>query len=185
MTPHAQGVEARILEAARAEVLKFGAKRATVVGVAERLGMSHANVYRHFASKAALLDAVTAAWLRPLEVRLHEVAEGADPADDKLERALIALHGAYRRTLDAEPQVFDLLVDAFEKGRPAAKHHRARVQAEVQPERDPLRPGTTWASRSWRRSWRSSSLRACSSPWSGERRSGFAASARSSIIRRP
>jgi AcrR family transcriptional regulator len=132
--PHGatSSVEARILETARAHVQKLGAKRVTVVAIAEELGMTHANVYRYFPSKAALLDAVTTMWLRPLEVRLREVAEGADPAADKLERLLMAVHGAYRRTLEAEPKLFDLLVDSLEKGRPAATQHRARVQAEVQ-----------------------------------------------------
>lgn len=124
--------EARILETARAHVQKFGAKRVTIVAIAEELGMSHANVYRHFPSKAALLDAVTQAWLRPLEARLREVAEGADPAADKLERLLMAVHSAYRRTLETEPKLFDLLIEALEKGRPVAIQHRARVQAEAQ-----------------------------------------------------
>jgi AcrR family transcriptional regulator len=125
-------VEARILDTARAHVQKFGAKRVTVVAIAEELGMTHANVYRYFPSKAGLLDAVTTMWLRPLEARLREVAEGADPAADKLERLLMAVHGAYRRTLETEPKLFDLLVDAVEKARPAATQHRARVQGEVQ-----------------------------------------------------
>jgi AcrR family transcriptional regulator len=125
-------VEARILDTARAHVQKFGAKRVTVVAIAEELGMTHANVYRYFPSKAGLLDAVTTMWLRPLEARLREVAEGADPAADKLERLLMAVHGAYRRTLETEPKLFDLLVDAVEKARPVATQHRARVQGEVQ-----------------------------------------------------
>ena len=94
--------------------------------------MTHANIYRHFASKAVLLDAVTAAWLRPLEASAHTVVEGADPAHDKLERVLIAVHGAYRRTLETEPNLFKLLIDALENERPIARQHRSRVQGEVQ-----------------------------------------------------
>ena len=94
--------------------------------------MTHANVYRHFASKADLADSVTAAWLKPLEARLREAADGADPAHDKIERMLMAVHSAYRATLEAEPKLFDLFIDALENERPAAKLHRARVQGEVQ-----------------------------------------------------
>ena len=132
MKAPAPSVETRILDAARAHVAKFGPKRVTVVAIAEELGMTHPNVYRHFASKAALLDAVTAAWLRPLESSVHAVVEGADPAHDKLERVLMAVHGAYRRTLETEPKLFDLLIDALEHERPVARQHRSRVQGEVQ-----------------------------------------------------
>src|SRR3984957_8544853 len=125
-------VEARILEIARAHVRKFGAARTTIVGIAEESGMTHANVYRYFPSKVDLLEEITASWLRPLEARLREAAEGADPAYDKLERMLLALHRAYRQKLESDPAVFDLLIDALAKQRGSARKHRSRVQSEIQ-----------------------------------------------------
>ncbi len=92
----AESNEARLVEIARAHVRKFGHARTTVVGVAADAGMTHANVYRYFPSKTALLDEVVASGLRPLEARLREAAEGADPAYDKLERMLLAVHRDYR-----------------------------------------------------------------------------------------
>ena len=124
--------EARILEIARAHVRRFGHARTTVVGVAADAGMTHANVYRYFASKTALLDEVVASSLRPLEARLREAAEGADPAEDKLERMLFAVHRDYRAKLDDDPEVFDLLIEALERNRPSARKHRMRVQSEIQ-----------------------------------------------------
>jgi AcrR family transcriptional regulator len=94
--------------------------------------MTHANVYRYFPSKAALLDEVVASGLRPLEARLREAADGADPAHDKLERMLIAVHRDYRAKLDEDPALFDLLIEALAKNRPSARKHRARVQSEIQ-----------------------------------------------------
>jgi AcrR family transcriptional regulator len=125
-------VEARILEIARAHLRKFGAARTTVVGVAQEAGMTHANVYRYFPSKEALFEEVTASWLRPLEARLREAADGADPAYDKLERMLLAIHRAYRHQLETDPPLFDLLIDALDKSRGSARKHRARVQSEIQ-----------------------------------------------------
>ena len=69
-----------------------------------------------FPSKAALLEEITAAWLRPLEASLREAAEGADPAYDKLERMLLAVHRAYRAKLDADPALFDLLIELAGQG---------------------------------------------------------------------
>jgi AcrR family transcriptional regulator len=125
-------VEARILDVAREHLRKFGAARTTVVGVAEQAGMTHANVYRYFASKEALFEEINAAWLRPLEARLREAADGADPAYDKLERMLLAIHRAYRQTLESDPALFDLLIAALDKARGSARRHRARVQSEIQ-----------------------------------------------------
>ena len=124
--------EARLVDIARAHVRKFGHARTTVVGVAADAGMTHANVYRYFPSKSALLDEVVASGLRPLEARLRDAADGADPAHDKLERMLIAIHRDYRAKLDDDPVVFDLLIEALAKNRPSARKHRARVQSEIQ-----------------------------------------------------
>ena len=124
--------EARLVEIARAHVRRFGHARTTVVGVAAEAGMTHANVYRYFPAKTALLDEVVASGLRPLEARLREAAEGADPATDKLERMLIAVHRDYRGKLDDDPELFDLLIDALGRNRPSARKHRARVQSEIQ-----------------------------------------------------
>jgi AcrR family transcriptional regulator len=124
--------EARLLEIARAHVRKFGHARTTVVGVAADAGMTHANVYRYFPSKTALLDEVVAASLRPLEARLREAADGADPAHDKLERMLTAVHRDYRGKLDDDPELFDLLIEALDKNRSSARKHRTRVQSEIQ-----------------------------------------------------
>ena len=125
-------VEARLLEIAREHVRKFGAARTTIVGIAGQAGMTHANVYRYFASKEALFEEVTASWLRPLEARLREAADGADPAYDKLERMLLAIYRAYRQKLEDDPAIFAVLIEALEAGRASARRHRVRVQSEIQ-----------------------------------------------------
>ena len=127
-----ESVEARILEVARAHIRKFGAARATIVGVAHDAGMTHANVYRYFPSKATLFEEISASWLRPIETRLREAADGPAPAGDKLESMLMTVHRAYRQKLESDPALFDLLIEALEKERPVARRHRARVQSEMQ-----------------------------------------------------
>ena len=128
----AETTEARLVEIARAHVRKYGHQRTTVVGVAADAGMTHANVYRYFPSKTALLDEVVASGLRPLEALLREAADGADPAHDKLERMLTAVHRDYRAKLDDDPSLFNLLVEALVKNRSSARKHRSRVQSEIQ-----------------------------------------------------
>jgi AcrR family transcriptional regulator len=118
----------RILNAAIAEVSAYGSERTTVVSIARAAAMTHANIYRHYASKTALFDAITVGWLKNIEAQLGEIADAPDPARDKLERLISALFRAYRDRLDAEPRLFDLFVDAFRENRAPARQHRARLR---------------------------------------------------------
>lgn len=121
----------RILAAALDDLRQFGPDRTTVVSVAKKAGMTHANVYRHFETKIALFDAITLLWLKPVEAKLSEIADAPDPAHDKLERLITALVRAYRDRLEAEPMLFDLFVMAFAESRSIARHHRARVRTLI------------------------------------------------------
>lgn len=123
--------DVRILGIAAAHMRKFGLKRTTVVAIAEEAGMSHANVYRYFPSKTALIEAVTEHWLRPVEASIRQVAEGPDPAYDKLERIIGAVHRAYREKLETDPQIFNVFVEAARSGLGVARRHRNRLQAEI------------------------------------------------------
>jgi len=118
----------RILSAAAEHVRRNGARRTTVVAVAEDAGMTHANVYRYFPSKAALLEAVTATWLKEVDAALAATADAPDPADDKVERMVLEIARRYREKLDRDPKLFNVFVEADEAGQPVARKHRARLR---------------------------------------------------------
>jgi len=126
--PAPETADARILNIAIEHIRRFGLRKTTVVGIAEEAQMSHANVYRHFPSKQALIEAVTVHWLKPLEAGLRDIADGPDPAHDKLERMIMALWRAYRDQLEREPALFELFAEATRAGRPLARRHRTLVQ---------------------------------------------------------
>lgn len=121
----------RILTAAIEEVRAYGLERVSVVAVARRTSMTHANVYRYYETKEALFDAITFSWLRTIEARMGEIADAPDPARDKLERLIFALFRAYRDRLDDEPRLFDLFVVAFDANRPPARQHRAKIRMVI------------------------------------------------------
>ncbi|PPD14140.1 MAG: TetR family transcriptional regulator [Methylobacterium sp.] len=118
----------RLIAAATAEIRKIGPRRMTVLHVANGLGMSHANVYRHFPDKTALIDAVLNGWLKGLEQRLGEIVEGPDPADDKLERYVATLARAYAETLRDDPAIFRLLAEAEPEAAEPARHRQRIIQ---------------------------------------------------------
>jgi AcrR family transcriptional regulator len=126
--PQIPGPRARIMAIAAEHLQTFGPKRLTVVGIATDAGMTHANVYRYFTSKSALMDALTADWLKPLEDRIAAAVDAPDPAPDKLERMFLELARTYRDVLLKDEHLFAVFVDAFEKSRGVARKHRARVR---------------------------------------------------------
>lgn len=119
---------ARLLEIATDQVRKHGVERTTLTLIAREAGVSHAAAYRYFASKDALIDAVTAAWLRGIETQLAGVADSPDPADDKLERMMLLLARLYRERLDTEPNLFRAYVAAVDGRRDVVIRHERRVR---------------------------------------------------------
>lgn len=119
-----ENTRARLIAAAAADIRQIGAKRMTILGLAERLGMSHANVYRFFADKTALVDAVLNTALRSLEMRLAEIVDGPDPAHDKLERFLTTWMRAYAEMSKADGAVFALFSSPSASGREAERHYK-------------------------------------------------------------
>lgn len=127
--PQREPSETRILTVASEHLRKFGLKRFTVVAVAEEAGMTHANVYRYFPSRVALIDAVVDVWLKATERRLADIADGPDPADDKLERLILALSKANRDLLSEDPHLFAALSLAVAKRHAISRRNRTRVRA--------------------------------------------------------
>ena len=122
-------VEARLVAIAADHIRRFGPERVTVVSIAREAGMSHANVYRFFASKAGLIEAVVVAWARTVELALGDIANAPDPADDKLERFLTAWAKAQREGLDRDPPIYATFAALWEARRDTITAHRARIRA--------------------------------------------------------
>ena len=118
----------RLLALASEHLKLMGARRLTVVAIAEAAGMTHANVYRYFPSKQALIDAVVDAWIKSVETRLTDIADGPDPSDDKLERMILALARANRDGLGENPALYAAFREAMVKRRPEARRHRLLVR---------------------------------------------------------
>jgi AcrR family transcriptional regulator len=97
----------QILDAAAEVLRRFGPAKTTVVDVARALGVSHGSVYRHFASKAALRDAVAERWLAHVSAPLTEIAEAADPSDVRLRRWLDTLIAFKHAKVLDDPELFE------------------------------------------------------------------------------
>ena len=134
--PMREPSETRILAVASDHLKRHGLRRFTVVAVAEEAGMTHANVYRYFPSRSALVDAVVDVWLKTTERRLADIADGPDPAGDKLERLVLALAKANRDLLAEDPHLFAALSQAVAQRHAVSRRNRARVRALFEREVD-------------------------------------------------
>ena len=126
--PPEDRVEARLIAIAADHIRRFGPDKVTVVAVAREAGMSHANVYRFFPSKAGLVEAVVVAWTRSVELTLGDIANAPDPADDKLERFLTAWAKAQRDGLDRDAAIYGAYASFWEGRRDSIMAHRARLR---------------------------------------------------------
>jgi AcrR family transcriptional regulator len=124
--------DTRLLAIAADQLKEFGPKHITVVGIADAAGMTHANVYRYFTNKAALIDAVAGQWLRRMEATIADIADSPDPADDKLERLIQAWARVHRDLLKRDRHLFDVYCTATETSRPLVRKHRARMRQLIE-----------------------------------------------------
>lgn len=124
----ADSIEAQLIAIALRHIRRDGLKRMTVVRIAEDAGMTHANVYRYFASKAAISERIVGDWLRGIEQRLNEISQAPDPADDKLERFITLLARAYLDKAGSDPEVFGIFADASEAETALAVRYRQRMR---------------------------------------------------------
>lgn len=111
----------RILDAAEARFRHYGVDKTTVAEIASDLGISSAYIYKFYASKLAIAEAIVAEVLTRLADPLREVVESDAPASDRLrlyyqvllERALDLffherkLHDMIRTSLDQQWQAVD------------------------------------------------------------------------------
>ncbi|MGK5556084.1 TetR family transcriptional regulator [Actinomadura kijaniata] len=101
-------LDANAILAATEEVLRrHGPEKATVVDVARALNVSHAAVYKHFASKQALREAVTRRWLdRSRDALAVIAADRAVPPARRLRGWLHAVLAVKQAKIREDPELF-------------------------------------------------------------------------------
>ena len=111
---------------------RFGPRKTTVVDVAHELGVSHAAVYRHFPSKAALRAAAVRGWLDRPHEELLEIAVSTRLAPrERLRAWLLSLFRTRRAQADDEPELFAAFYElAVEQGE-AVREHVADLRRQV------------------------------------------------------
>ncbi len=128
-TPIAQ----RILDAAEVVLRRHGADKANVVDVARVLGMSHGNIYRHFPSKQALINAVALRWLHAVTLPLEAVVnDRTQPASARLSTWFDTLRAIKRRKVLDDPELFRVHHNIVEQAPEIVTEHVTTLYAQVE-----------------------------------------------------
>ncbi|MHB2265782.1 TetR family transcriptional regulator [Aliihoeflea sp. PC F10.4] len=119
----------RILETGERMFRHYGYSKTTVADIARDLGMSSANIYRFFASKVEIHQAICG---RMLAASLKEIEEASKlplPAPERLARCIMA---QFRMTVDAmldEQKVHEMVIVAIERDWHVIERHIDRIHA--------------------------------------------------------
>jgi len=108
--------------------------RTTIADIAERLGMSSANVYRFFPSKQALSEAICANQLGALIAAARAAGPASLSAPERLRATLMTLHQQMRDQMLNQSRVHEIVDVALREQWPAIEdfHHRcAEIVAQI------------------------------------------------------
>ncbi|MFC3208251.1 TetR family transcriptional regulator [Aquamicrobium soli] len=117
----------RILEAAERLFRHYGYGKTTVADIARDLGMSPANVYRFFASKEEIHQAICG---RMLAASLHMaigIAKLPLPAAERLRRCILDQHQLTVETMLDEKKVHEMVIVAIERDWHVIEKHVDRL----------------------------------------------------------
>ena len=130
--PKAAPLSHRILDAAEGVLRRHGVEKTNVVDIARSLGMSHANIYRHFPSKQALLDAVAVRWLHKVSDPLEAIAnDRVRPAAERLAAWFDTLREAKRHKVRDDPELFHVYHNTVMAMREVVDEHIASLAGQV------------------------------------------------------
>jgi AcrR family transcriptional regulator len=102
----------RVLEAAARQLELFGIQRTTMEDVARRAGVSRVTIYRHFATKDVLVEAVVLQEVRSFLDELRAFVEDQTTDEERIIEGFaftatrLRDHTLLRRLLEGEPELF-------------------------------------------------------------------------------
>ncbi|NGM22146.1 TetR/AcrR family transcriptional regulator [Roseomonas stagni] len=103
----------RIEDTAEALFRSMGYQKTAVADIARELGMSPANIYRFYASKSAINEAIAARMLTGVEGDIWTIARGREPASERLRLLLRTLHQRHMALFFSERRLHDMVTAAM------------------------------------------------------------------------
>jgi AcrR family transcriptional regulator len=107
----------------------YGYSKTTMADIAEACQMSPANLYRFFASKADLMDAICTQIMGEQEHQLYKIVHSGESASRRMERLVQQVYKHTLENLLDDKKVHEMVVVAMQERWHAVKAHLDRVCA--------------------------------------------------------
>ncbi|OBZ93478.1 TetR family transcriptional regulator [Pararhizobium polonicum] len=117
----------RILDVAEEHFRRIGYQKTSVADIASCLGMSSANIYRFFPSRAAINKSICGRFFAETAQLAESIARMKAPAHEKLADLFKILHQKRKTTFIKEKPVHDLIVAATEKNWAIIRAHGDQI----------------------------------------------------------
>ena len=121
----------RILDAAEEQFRRMGYAKTAVADIARALGMSPANIYRFFASKAAINEAICEKHFAEVHGLLRAIMAEDRSAAERIERFVLELHRYNKTRCVAERRLHDMVEAGMEENWHAVERHIAAIHEMV------------------------------------------------------
>src|SRR6516165_8637853 len=119
---------ARIMETAEALFRRLGFAKTAVADIAAELKMSPANVYRFFASKNAIVEAICRRCLSEVEEKAWAVARSPGSAAERIERLVLEIVAFHKENNLTDQRVNDIVLAAIELSWGAIRAHKEHMR---------------------------------------------------------
>lgn len=134
MSTIAEDTQSLIIQHAEVLFQRYGLNKTTVADIARECGMSPANVYRFFPSKAAIAAAIARIWLGELNAHGWRIARQDRPAAERLRDFVLETHAIIRDRYAADPKVHEMCVKVIGESWEVVQEflaEQSRVLAEI------------------------------------------------------
>jgi AcrR family transcriptional regulator len=123
---------ARIIETADGLFRRLGFAKTAVADIAAELDMSPANIYRFFASKNAIVEALCQRHLGTMENEAWSIARSRAPAAARLERLFLEILAYFKRHLLGDERVMEIVMAAIEQSWDAIRAHKDKMRTVLE-----------------------------------------------------
>lgn len=129
MAVAAEQTHVMIMNAAEEHFRRYGYAKTTVADIAKACGMSPANVYRFFDSKAAIVDAIAELWLGETMRAAKTIAGRKASAAERLEAYIVEVHRMMRDQYTNESSVHELCSVVIAERRPVVQAYKNAMRS--------------------------------------------------------
>ena len=116
-------IQERAIDIAIDQMRRYGFEKVRVVDVAKELGVTHPVLYKHFADKDALFDAVSGRWLKVIEASLGAILSRKKDPIAKIHEWFLKLYQMKREKVLDDPELYKSFHFAANAKRPFYNDH--------------------------------------------------------------